>query len=1116
MPRTGRSRFVTYTTTIACTGSAVYTADYQAGAADPPISQVEYSYAGRVAPRWKLRVVDTGEDYFYTDPVSGHESIERRGNRTQYLDYGWVDSFHDPFRTSGTFWKTGEMVISSVDYDTGTNTPVLPPHSTAVDYYVNKYSLFTWSITGTITQSGTLYETVQLPFNGYENAGIGFGEEQGDDWETVVDLPGVDDAGLVTVKPDVISGAPVCGGTTNANFQMRGVDGTEDHPYLGGNGSVAQAAYFNANQAPLGGSVSATFSTTVSGDGMAFTPDPPAYTASGCTVSMGTVSVKSPERGVGYSADGEFHYVLDQTISLNAQNRIFEREDTSPRSLWFLFGLPDPGPSVDPGEVARAKPLTVTGHGGRSAVPRGGILIATVYAPTGTSTNDYAYGRTAPAPDNAVVPTVYGANLSVRDNSEKSASNPPFGLIPQFYQTTFYKTVNSIGIYQLPMQDLESAPFILGTTVPAEARPKGSVWTGTNVTLTGGSGPLSIVVGSGAVGSAWTRYRATASPQLYIRNGYRRYRIRIRSVGSANQPFSPVFCDASTGSGSTEPKSDLFFGILSTGADGEWVERTIDLLNLPANSAPFTQPYAARSAFAPEHPLTGFRLDSLAAGKTYELQFVRGERIAESLINVWGGAAILTDDPFQSQNLHILHGLTDGMVSLNVPSKLSSAPGFHVIKIAQMIDLINAQPWTGWRATDLNPPTAGRDARATANTLTLDDYHDSTGMPASFLECTGLRPDFSLALDLNVTASTAGSSYVLKASYQALSVTLYPGCGDAMGGGGYSVSSSLDFRRCFGSQVFGVVVGSSGSGKIQVKDTAAAVAIRGEGAVRSSGSYTTNAPSMPDRALGSGGGSNPPAGYWSITDTDSGAQTYIPSGDKSSTAWVSTGTGFGGFFDYYNGTVYTTSFPNRSRRWFPWWTVAVDVWLSADVSDSLRLLRAVLRGGNLRIEAWGGGVGTSASTNWAGVTSSIVCLHPTIRFRHKDAANTLVVASETTGVTPHSIQRRTTTDEGRIFTVATTVFSEGYFPCFCTAPTGLEYHYSLTTNTDGTAAIQGKILGGQGQTVVATFTAVAASVGIKADMITAAWRNGQIILLYRKASDNSVVTLRSPDGITFV
>ena len=164
------------------------------------------------------------------------------------------------------------------------------------------------------------------------------------------------------------------------------------------------------------------------------------------------------------------------------------------------------------------------------------------------------------------------------------------------------------------------------------------------------------------------------------------------------------------------------------------------------------------------------------------------------------------------------------------------------------------------------------------------------------------------------------------------------------------------------------------------------------------------------------------------------------------------------------------------------------------LSPSLRLARSYVSGGTL----WIGFATLPHGFGWSDADTGVSTTAAAIAYR----SQVLVVDYADSG----AIKRMETTTEGSSFGVATTIFSTGKNPALCVSPTFAEYHFCTASG-----AIKTKVLDATGTTMIAETTVVAS--GVDDDSISAAWRNGYIILTY--AASGVITTVRSIDGTNY-
>ncbi|MES2465267.1 MAG: hypothetical protein V4671_32275, partial [Armatimonadota bacterium] len=137
---------------------------------------------------------------------------------------------------------------------------------------------------------------------------------------------------------------------------------------------------------------------------------------------------------------------------------------------------------------------------------------------------------------------------------------------------------------------------------------------------------------------------------------YRFLRLRFRSVGSANKPIT-VRLSALNATGIKPIFTE------TTGADGEWVEREIDVQwHLLTNDPLFDGDTAVRPfRFAPLYVIVTQVEITVGEAGTYEVEWLRGERKWESLASVMRAnpATLSLNGPDSvGQGVRSLHGVT--------------------------------------------------------------------------------------------------------------------------------------------------------------------------------------------------------------------------------------------------------------------------------------------------------------------------------------------------------------------------------------------------------------------------------------------------------------------------
>jgi len=144
-------------------------------------------------------------------------------------------------------------------------------------------------------------------------------------------------------------------------------------------------------------------------------------------------------------------------------------------------------------------------------------------------------------------------------------------------------------------------------------------------------------------------------------------------------------------------------------------------------------------------------------------------------------------------------------------------------------------------------------------------------------------------------------------------------------------------------------------------------------------------------------------------------------------------------------------------------------------------------------------------TNWYQQTTSLTATDLDVKWHVSQKQNTLVMVIVNGA---GNIVRYTSTDYGGTWSVAMTL-GAGTQPAMCIGPNGAEWYFWR----DSSGAIQRIKKDYVGNTIVGP-TAVVAS-GVSDDDISAYYRNGVIVLLYRNTAGNVIVVKSLDMGQTF-
>jgi len=273
--------------------------------------------------------------------------------------------------------------------------------------------------------------------------------------------------------------------------------------------------------------------------------------------------------------------------------------------------------------------------------------------------------------------------------------------------------------------------------------------------------------------------------------GYRYLRVRLRCVGGDKK----VLTLGTLAVGNAGAGRNRF--LLTCGADGEWVEREIDLLvpSVPASTAD-----AATVVHYQSIPIPFDLQIEVPPGCTFEIAHIDGFRKFASQVTVRALTKMLN---FAQQ---LIMGYTDGLYTLReVGLHDYGGPNLVDYTTVDVIERINAnEPFNGWSATDLCPRSGtNRPITKTGDTLDSKYFRDSNTMIFN-LQSRGIMGDGSVYRD-------QPTGMPIKAQVAPFQVKWFPGCGDIMGAGAYSSSTTLLFRQYFGAEFAGIVLNADGT-----------------------------------------------------------------------------------------------------------------------------------------------------------------------------------------------------------------------------------------------------------------------------------------------------------------
>lgn len=301
----------------------------------------------------------------------------------------------------------------------------------------------------------------------------------------------------------------------------------------------------------------------------------------------------------------------------------------------------------------------------------------------------------------------------------------------------------------------------------------------TATTNTGPPATLSLVAssGSGTHQVTFTLPRASAETRYH--------RIRLRSVGSANQPVR-----VRRMSGTTVPSQHSHDWTIQTGEEGEWVEVLLDPLASYGGDAHTLAP--ANATLVPGQ----WRLD-LPASVTIELQWIRA--LSQTLATLDLVRVSYEDTPAP------LVGVVDGSpYGLQLASSDELGDWFGSWDVAAGTVPSGAKPWGHV------PPWNGYvDASGPFN---QSDWYDADNV--AYAAGFGLMRGAEGTPEVFLNKAYRGSVADFDAQELLESVNLFTGCGDVFGhaGGGFGTSTTLWFGILLGGAVTALEVGEEPEG----------------------------------------------------------------------------------------------------------------------------------------------------------------------------------------------------------------------------------------------------------------------------------------------------------------
>lgn len=546
-------------------------------------------------------------------------------------------------------------------------------------------------------------------------------------------------------------------------------------------------------------------------------------------------------------------------------------------------------------------------------------------------------------------------------------------------------------------------------------------------------------------------------------------KIRVRSVGSADQPLRLVFVPIGGG-------VERWVFDTTTVADGTFVERRFDLLdagNVGAfetgteipQTVPRDKPEFTNTP--PRQLFAALEIDRLNPNTTYEIEWVKVEREGFATVHGYGNA-----DPLVTM---AAGGIVDGL-----PSPIPALP---------LPTLGTGENPSVWDIVETAPPTPGKPVLFDEFSHPSPVYYplsyllesDYAGGPGTRLWGAGLTRDGSI---LDMDATDSGSPVPLDFFMGGVFLSFYPGCGDIFqsSGGGYDNNVEVIWTYPSRNAVHGLMLGSSGEVVVQQRNDANTADENGEsgrGSPDSNDYFTTGAPYLRPRK---------PQRLWVDPDESDPDPEWLLS------------------------AIPSLSSISHARRWVLIRLEKITEWLSADIYVTGRAARTFVSSGTIRLEM----MNVPDGSDWSEKNTEIEGTRPCLRY-HKfgPLAGTLVLVYEASGDDDGKIFRQATDSEGESFSMAATIFDGEYsYPCVAISPTGVEHHFAIR---DSDSAIRGRVLDAFGNELVEEFTAVDGG-SVTADAIAAFVRflgqQADIFLLYHDDTGD-IKTVRAADWKTF-
>lgn len=528
--------------------------------------------------------------------------------------------------------------------------------------------------------------------------------------------------------------------------------------------------------------------------------------------------------------------------------------------------------------------------------------------------------------------------------------------------------------------------------------------------------------------------RAAVLMGLNDRIEMRHVGIRIRSIGADDLPFT------------LRLNAEEFDS--TTGADGVWVERMFDRYDVHVPLLDYT-------ALIPEDALGEVAVQDLSVSSTYEIEWIRGERMDHSKVHISAAFQLITDTLLTRQAALKDDGGELSFLLLPNGTDTGDNPSSWVME-----DLAVAP---------VDMPDNVYDTLLPAETtfLTPEYHRNSTAARMPWLEGMG---SFGGWLDAEVEG--AANEGILRAYPLAVSMSGYPGAGDIFGQGDYGEATQCNFDMVLRGQAFGPILGPGSMSQevvlTELDEDENDNGERGRGSADGDGYYKTGPP-YARHLLG-----------------------------QFTADWVRAWLD-----DQQPAALLTNKIGDGFRWWILWRTTGENVrWPSADINRMWRAVRTYLNDDD---EVIIGFINSPVGVSWESYNTGIVAEHPCVRYGKGVSDGRIILVYEDAG---GAVVRQATLDEGRSWSMATTIFAAGEYPTVALSPTGVEHHFAQ----DGDGAILTRILDPQGEEIEAETVVVPS--GAAEDAMYAFERGGYIYLGY-KNTGGAVVTVRSLDGVTY-